>query len=95
VDQDIIPEWWDDAMREDATRKLRAIVARAIVTEDRTMLLGGTWVLGGSANVNRAVSVRIVSMWDSSQVGEMWDSSQVGTMGGSSQAPKAPKTDKR
>jgi hypothetical protein len=84
VDQDIIPAWWDDAMRDDATRKLRAIVARAIVTDARTTLLGGAWILDGSVNVAKAINVRVISMSGSSQVGAMSGSSQVGEMSGSS-----------
>ena len=84
VGQDWLPTWWNEDAASEATRKLRRICERAIVSEARKCLIGGVWILRGAAVVERTVSARIVEMWGSSQVGTMLESSRVGTMWGSS-----------
>ena len=78
--EDWLPTWWNEDAASEATRKLRRICERAIVSEARKCLIGGVWILRGAAVVERTVSARIVEMWGSSQVGTMLESSRVGTM---------------
>ena len=90
VDQDILPDWWTNDTAADATRKLRAICERAIVTEARKILLGGAWILAGQANVEQLVNARVVEMRGTSRVGEMYGTSRVGVMGDAATAPRKP-----
>ena len=68
-----IPAWWEEA-------KMRTIVARCIVTEDCRILGFGPWILTGTAKVDKACNARIVSMGDTSSVGEMRGTSRVVVM---------------
>ena len=95
IDQDEIPDWWNDGIRDKAERRLCNMARRMILTTgEYNMLLGGKWVLGGDVKVKTIKSALIIemrgssrvgTMLGSSRVGVMWESSQVGDMRGSSQ----------
>jgi hypothetical protein len=100
VDQPETPEWWTEDLRNRTFERLKDIVQRELVTEDRQCLIGGPWIVVG-AKIHRISHARVLyifsgktdvildsqvgEMSGSSQVGEMSGSSQVGTMSGSSQ----------
>ena len=88
VDEDVKPDWFNDALEQRIIESLRDRVRRMIVADERRMLLGGCWILAAGANVRRAVKARIFIMLGSSQVGKMLGSSQVGKMLDSSQVGK-------
>lgn len=80
------PDWFTDEMWASVDAELHERIRRMIITSGtRKILLGGTWLLGGDVTIERTVGARIITMQDSSQVGEMLGSSQVGEMLGSSQ----------
>jgi hypothetical protein len=81
VDETDTPAWFDDAMRESVAAKMHRIAQKCILTEGEIpILLGGKWVLGGTANVKRAVCVNIHSLWGNSRVGELRENSRVGEL---------------
>ena len=77
VDQDWLPAWWDAAMVEDVTRRMRARCVASIVREHRAILCGGVWAVGGAAVVDRVVSARIVSVRGSATITNVWDSATI------------------
>ena len=81
IDEESSPDWVDlDLIRS----KLEDRIRRMFVTDHRLLLLGGCWILTGSAVVDKIVSARIVLMSDSSRIGKMSGSSRIGKMSGSS-----------
>ena len=83
VDQDWLPAWWDAAMVEDVTRRMRARCVASIVREHRAILCGGVWAVGGAAVVDRVVSARIVSVRGSATIRGVWGSATITDVGGS------------
>ena len=79
LDEREAPDWWE-GRKEKAERTLRGIVEQMIITGDKKILLGGTWILAGKANVGQVVNARIVYMLDSSKIGYMGGSSNIGEM---------------
>lgn len=84
LDEDRTPPWWE-AIRESVQEKMAAMIRRMIVADERPLLLGGCWILGGHSVVHTAKGARIVVAGGSSQVGELFGSSQVGELRDSSQ----------
>jgi hypothetical protein len=110
IDQDIIPDWVTDEIKESWERKANQLVKGMILIDGEIpILLGGRWVLGGTVVVNSIVNSIIQTMLGNSQVNEMlgnsqvntmWENSQVNTMLGNSQVNEMlgnsqVKTDKR
>ena len=57
IDQDIIPDWFDDAMRERVADTMRGMVSRMIIKDGtHACLLGGKWIITGENTVVKKVS---------------------------------------
>ena len=93
VEESCAPVWFDESMHTDAEAKLRRMVKRMIVRDERQLLLGGCWILAGGAYVQRVKTAKILALYDSSRVEALcdssrvealYDSSSVGTLYGSS-----------
>jgi len=88
IDEHEVPAWFDDAKRFDAFEQMREIIANAVVTDTRDMLLGGFYILADKALIKEMRGSRVVmlgnsqveTMWGNSQVETMWGNSQVGAM---------------
>ncbi len=89
IDEERTPEWFSDEIRELVTLKLAAYIKSIIVTGNVALLIGGQFILAGSAKIECAKACVITAMLESSNVGlmlessnvgEMWESSNVGEM---------------
>jgi len=80
------PAWADDEWVERIKAEWTRRIEKMIVRDKRKILAGGCWILGDGAVVGQTISVRLVVMQGTSQVGGMWGTSQVGVMQGTSQA---------
>jgi len=98
VDEHEVPAWFDAEARGKAFGQMRALVAAMFIDGgERSMILGGCWILRGNAVVHKMVSAKVGAMCGTSQVGAMCGTSQVGEMRGNSRVPegKEPTTDYR
>jgi len=87
VDEETAPPWWEDkveGVRTTLANKVRGMFIR----DEKSILLGGCWILLDGSNVKTVVNSNIVQMLGSSQVGGMHGFSQVGKMLDSSQVGK-------
>jgi hypothetical protein len=84
LDQQCAPEWWTYEVVERTTERMRDIIRGMIISENRNILIGGQYILA-NGKINKIVNSHIVTMRESSRVGEMSGASQVGVMRGSSQ----------
>lgn len=75
--------WFNEQRKEAAIAVVREKISSMFLREDREYILGGCWILGGSAEVDYIDNARILFMRDSTQVHSLANS-QVGIMGGSS-----------
>jgi hypothetical protein len=86
IDEHGAPEWCDADWKQKIAADMKARVKRMILlTGERPILLGGTWILGGDVKIKNLVNARVILMRDTSQVGMMWDTSWVGVMRDTSQ----------
>ena len=83
VDQKDTPDWWTTEVVERTTTKMKELIRRMIVTGDKTIIVGGQYILK-NCSVKTCKACNIAAMLGSSEVGVMWDSSKVGKMLGSS-----------
>jgi len=60
VDEHEVPAWFDDAKRFDAFEQMREIIANAVVTDTRDMLLGGFYILADKALIKEMRGSRVV-----------------------------------
>ena len=74
VDEDFMPEWFNV---EDVTAKMQERASRMIVCDDRRLILGGCWIVCGSASVQKVSNARIYSVRDSARVDSVCDSARV------------------
>lgn len=77
VDQKDTPDWWTTEVVERVTTNMRELIRRMIVTDDKTMLVGGQYILE-NRSVKKCKECNIVAMLGSSKVGVMRGSSKVG-----------------
>ena len=77
LDEERTPSWFDADEQESCIEKLRRLVAKFIVTDEREVLVDGPWVLAKEAKINRLISARVKLMCGSSNVGTMYGSSNV------------------
>ena len=84
VDEATAPKWFAEVEGR-VEKKLRSIIKAMIVDDKRPLILGGTRILVGGANVDTVKSARIVAMLGTSRVGEMLGTSRVGVMRETSQ----------
>lgn len=80
LDEPDRPEWFDDALEERILESLRDRVRRMIVDDERTMLLGGCWILGPNAIVKMVLSARIYCMLGSAKIGNVGGSAKIGNV---------------
>lgn len=63
IDQDIIPDWVTEEIKESWERKANQLVKGMILIDGKIpILLGGKWVLGGTVVVNMLVNAVIAHM---------------------------------
>jgi hypothetical protein len=79
VDEDVTPVWFDEERRYSCIARLRVMVHSMMVTTRKSMLLGGCWILGKGAVVDRVLNCRIIAMYDAAGVHYM-ERSWVGLM---------------
>ena len=82
-DQKDTPDWWTTEVVQRVTVRMRDLIRRMIVTEDKVILVGGQYILQ-NCSVKKCKSCNIVAMLESSNVGVMRDSSKVDEMRDSS-----------
>jgi hypothetical protein len=63
LDEVIAPDWWTDAAQVSAAERLREIVRRMIVTDERRLLLGGCWIAIDKAIIEAAKNCRLVGIY--------------------------------
>ena len=69
IDEESIPVWFDDHMKERVTEEIKVRTGKRILTKGKIpLLLGGKWVLGGDVKVDRIYNAIIISMHGSSKV---------------------------
>ncbi len=57
IDQDIIPDWFDEPMRERVADTMRGMVSRMIIKDGvHACLLGGKWIITGENTVVKKLS---------------------------------------
>ena len=59
LDEPSAPDWWTDDVQADCARRLRAVVARELLADERACVLGGCWVVLPGARLGRLVGGRI------------------------------------
>ena len=59
VDEPSAPDWLTDEVREDTERQLLSRVKRMLVTDERSTVLGGCWIICDGGRINRLVGGRI------------------------------------
>jgi hypothetical protein len=88
----MLPIWWTDDRAGEVENELRRRISGMIVVLDKPILLGGKWIVGGSAKIGRVVSAsiervcgsaRIESVRDSARIGGVYDSARIGSVYGS------------
>jgi len=77
VDEASPPEWFDDEMRMRVEAAFRNCVAHMIVKDDRDILVGGPWIIAGSARIYRSVNARIISVCDNASIESVCDSASI------------------
>jgi len=83
LDENEAPGWWDEEMQSNTERKLKAIAERRIVTEKRGVLLGGCWVIAGSAQIAKVYSSRVIAVYGSATIRNVYGSATIGDVFGS------------
>jgi hypothetical protein len=84
VDEDYTPEWFDEGLRDKTIRKLKSMLKKMIITEDRKILIGDAFILD-HVNIGVLRYARVISMaggsvnvvWDGGSVNVVWDGGSV------------------
>ncbi len=85
IDQDEIPDWFDDAMRERIADTMRGMVSRMIIKDGtHACLLGGKWVIAGDSVVIKKIVKGNVLLLNSGKI-ELMAGGQVNTVGAGGQ----------
>jgi len=80
IDQERTPDWFSGDMQTKVADKLRGIVSRMIVRDEKICLIGGCHILADGAKLQFIKAARVIVMLGTSRVGEMRESSNVGEM---------------
>ena len=83
VDEETLPRWWEDGLAVQAEAALRRRAKSMIVTDDRTLIVDGCWIVGGKAKIRDVRSGRIVRVQDSASISNVWGSASIRDVGGS------------
>jgi len=60
IDENPAPEWVKDSIKEKWVNKLNVILKKLIVTENKTVLSSGTWILTDGVLINKLLYCRII-----------------------------------
>ena len=88
IDENEIPEWFDDTMKNKIERKLKTIIKGMIISDNKKIIVGKSVILTGDAVINKIQNCVVLAMYENSQVNVMYDNSQVNEMYENSQKPK-------
>ena len=83
VDEARKPDWFDEAMEVKTVDRLKSIIARMVVNDERKMLCGGAYILGSKAKIGSVKNARIVAMMGKAEAGSVSGSSQISDVWGS------------
>ncbi len=75
-----VPDWFDARAKALAFAAMRQRIKDMTLTDDRDMLVGGCWILAGTAKIQHAVNCRIAMMADESQILSLEKYARVGRM---------------
>ena len=68
LDEERMPEWWSDDVREGVTEHLSSYVKSIIVNDERELLIGGQFILGPRARINTIKEAIVNVMLDGGTV---------------------------
>ena len=85
IDESSQPGWFDADMEATVIKDLRARVKRMIVTKNKTILLGGCWIVGGNIEISRVMNARVVLACQKAKLNQVAGSSRITNVRGSAQ----------
>lgn len=62
VDETRTPAWFDDEVLGMTIVKLRVLVKKCIIVDERPLLIGGTYLIGDKAKIAKVSSARIIAV---------------------------------
>ena len=72
IDEEVRPVWLTEDIEKAAEEATRAIAQRMVITDERTLIVDGCWIVAGNAKVRDVRSGRIVRMQDNATISDVW-----------------------
>jgi len=85
IDQLIVPTWLTDKRRSLLRDRMWSIAKKVVVTDHRDLLLGGCYIIAGSASVRRIKNSRIYAVYESAKIDYVCESAIIVNVHGSAE----------